>query len=189
MYLKPDELLAEASDLYYRRQVDPNAKMTDKMARMMLLIANNLITSRAFIKLNETVIKDDLISDAMCNIVQRAGRFNPEITKSAFAFFTQCIYFSFLNTLKRERKYMLTKMSALRMNVLELPFATLKEEFGEDFARAIIKDLQPPDTKRSVFLKEGGTLTARRNRFKRKPLSELFYRTLDSMWAMELWID
>jgi hypothetical protein len=189
-YVDKDEILAEAMDLSARRKLDKLAPMSDKMARMIMLICDNVMNLHKFqtaLK-NMPWVRDELVSEALCNIVQRAGNFDPNIKKNAFSFFTSCVYFSFIIALKRERKNMLIKMTAYRQNLSALEYDELKSEFGEDIARAIMKDLEKPE-KKSAFIGQGGTLTARRNRFKRKPLSDLWERNLSDLWDMELWID
>ena len=186
-YLKNADILLEAVDYSARKKLNPDARMTDKMARMLLAICNNLVTSKFFNRYQK--LHGDMIGDAMTNLVRRSHNFDVEKSKSAFSFFTAAIFFSFLGTLKQERKHLRIKMTGYRKGLEQKEFAEVSEIVGEEFAADIMKDIRVDGEKKSDFLKRGGTLTARRNRFNKKPLSDYWDREIGSLYDIELWID
>ena len=184
-YLKNEDILREAESYTARKKIDPNARMTHDMAKMLLSICQNLVTSKFFNKYQK--VHDDMIGDAMANLVRRSHNFDVTKSKSAFSFFTAAIFFSFLGTLKQERKHLRIKMTGYRKGLENI--ADISEIVGEEYANDIIKDIRNETEKKSDFLKRGGTLTARRNRFNKKPISDYYEREIGSLYDIELWID
>ena len=68
--------------------------VTNYIGECFLKIANHLAYRPNFI--NYT-FRDDMISDGVENCLQYMDNFNPEKSKNPFAYFTQIIYYAFIN--------------------------------------------------------------------------------------------
>ena len=80
--------------------------ISDKLARMLMLIAEKFSYHRYFIGYS---YKEDMIADALVNLAERALLFDPEKSKNPFGYYTQAIYRSFRQFTLSERDERIVK--------------------------------------------------------------------------------
>lgn len=76
-------------------------KITDKLARMLLLLTDRYSRKANF---NGYSYREDMVSAALINLCQNALKFNPEKSSNPFAFYTTAIKNSFLQFMIDEKK-------------------------------------------------------------------------------------
>jgi len=76
-------------------------KMTDKLARMLMLLVDRYSRRPNF---NGYSFKQDMVSEALVNLVQNALKFDPAKSSNPFAFYTTAIHHSFLQYMNGEKK-------------------------------------------------------------------------------------
>jgi hypothetical protein len=96
VYLRNKDLLAETIASL------ETGVMSDKLARMLMLL-----TDRYGKKLNWVNYSylTDMKAYAMLMLVKTWTSFNPEKSQNAFAFYTQCVYHSFIQYLNSEKRH------------------------------------------------------------------------------------
>ncbi len=77
-------------------------RVTPELAEMFLKIATRYSMSKNFAHLS--AIRDDMISNAVLNLLQNGLKFNPEKSSNPFSYTTQCCYHSFLMVIAEEKK-------------------------------------------------------------------------------------
>ena len=114
-YVNNKEFLADLE--VYIAQVN-RAKLNDKeppqipryIGECFLKIANHLSYKPNFVNY---MFKDDMICDGIENCVRYIHNFNPEKSKTPFAYFTQIIYYAFLRRISQEKKQLEIKNKIL----------------------------------------------------------------------------
>ncbi len=76
--------------------------MTDKLARMILLLAEKYSHHHWFIGYS---YREDMVADAVLNLVGSALKFNPEKSNNPFGYYTIAIQRSFMHYLHVEKKH------------------------------------------------------------------------------------
>lgn len=79
----------------------------------------SLIAERLAMKPNFSgyTYKDEMIADAILNCITYLHNFNPEKTQNPFSYFTQFCYYSFIRTIKAEKKQAYVKYKMIeKMN-------------------------------------------------------------------------
>lgn len=76
--------------------------ISDKLGKMLLMLATKYSLRPNFINYS---FREDMISEAMVDLSKNALKFNPEKSNNPFAFYTTCIYHSFIGFLNAERKH------------------------------------------------------------------------------------
>jgi hypothetical protein len=77
-------------------------RVTPELAEMFLKIATRYSMSKNYAHLSS--IRDDMISNAVLNLLQNGLKFNPEKSSNPFSYTTQCCYHSFLMVIAEEKK-------------------------------------------------------------------------------------
>lgn len=77
-------------------------RLTENLGRMLLILAHNYASKHNFA--NYT-FRDDMESQAVTQIVFTWRNFDPTKSNNPFAFFTQCIFHSFIHYLSKEKKH------------------------------------------------------------------------------------
>ena len=76
-------------------------QISNYLGECILKIANHLSYRPNFI--NYTY-REEMISDGIENCLQYIDRFDPEVSKNPFSYFTQIIYFAFVRRITKEKK-------------------------------------------------------------------------------------
>jgi hypothetical protein len=77
----------------------------------LLQIANHLSTKFNF---RSYTFKEEMISDGIETCIKYMYNFDPEKSSNPFSYFTQIIYFAFLNRIKREKMQLYIKQKSLQ---------------------------------------------------------------------------
>jgi len=97
----PKYYLTNADLLPAVLEAKERGKMTDKLARMLMLLTDRYSRKANF---NGYSFREDMVSAALVNLVQNALKFNPEKSSNPFAFYTTSIKNSFLQYMLDEKK-------------------------------------------------------------------------------------
>lgn len=92
--------------------------MPEYIVYSIMSIPENLISKSNF---NGYTFKEDMISDAIENILKYCRNFDPEKSKNPFAYFTQIAYYAFVRRILKEKQQ------------TQIKYKLLKEKFGEEF--------------------------------------------------------
>jgi hypothetical protein len=84
----------------------------DYIARCILMIAEKLSRKPNFY--NYT-FREDMVGDAVKNCILYIDNFDPGISKNPFAYFTQIIYYAFIQRINKERKQLYVKYKSTEM--------------------------------------------------------------------------
>ena len=93
-----------------REEEKPRPSVPNYIGECFLKIANHLSYKPNFVKY---MFKDDMICDGIENCVRYIANFNPEKSKTPFAYFTQIIYYAFLRRISQEKKQLEIKNKIL----------------------------------------------------------------------------
>lgn len=120
-YIDNDKLLIEMTKYAkemkeYKQNCTSNPemkspRMTEYVGSCILKIAERLSSRPNFCGYT---YKDEMVSDGVENAMMYSHNFNPEISKNAFAYLTQIIYFAFLRRISKEKEQFYTKMKLVR---------------------------------------------------------------------------
>jgi hypothetical protein len=120
-YIDNDKLLIEMTkyakemkEYKQNREANPEMKsprMTEYVGSCILKIAERLSSRPNFCGYT---YKDEMVSDGVENAMMYSHNFNPEISKNAFAYLTQIIYFAFLRRISKEKEQFYAKMKLVR---------------------------------------------------------------------------
>lgn len=120
-YIDNDKLLIEMTkyakemkEYKQNREANPDMKsprMSEYVGSCILKIAERLSSRPNFCGYT---YKDEMVSDGVENAMMYSHNFNPEISKNAFAYLTQIIYFAFLRRISKEKEQFYTKMKLVR---------------------------------------------------------------------------
>jgi hypothetical protein len=75
--------------------------VTPELAEMFLKVVQRYSLSKNYAHLGH--IKDDMIAEAMLNLIKNGLKFNPEKSKNVFSYITTCAYHSFLNVIAEDK--------------------------------------------------------------------------------------
>lgn len=102
-------------------------KMSDKLAMMLMTLTKKYANRPCFVGYS---YREDMISEALTNLVQNALKFNPEKSSNPFAYYTTCINSSFLQYLNFEKKHRKIR-DELLIEVGENPSFAFQEEYRQ----------------------------------------------------------
>lgn len=74
-------------------------RVSDYIGESIMLIAKNLANKHQFFYY---YYKEDMVMDAVCDMLKAVDKFDPNRTQNPFAFFTQSCYFAFINRINKE---------------------------------------------------------------------------------------
>lgn len=89
-----------------KQEGKPRPVIPDYIARCIMMIAEKLSRKPNFY--NYT-FREDMVGDAIKNCILYIDNFDPGISKNPFAYFTQIIYFAFIQRINKERKQLYVK--------------------------------------------------------------------------------
>ena len=84
----------------------PRPMIPDYIARCIMMIAEKLSRKPNFYSYT---FREDMVGDAIKNCILYIENFDPSIGKNPFAYFTQIIYFAFIQRINKERKQLYVK--------------------------------------------------------------------------------
>jgi len=105
-------------------------KVTDELARMLMLMARKLATKSNFAGYSYV---DDMVSDALVDLMRTALKFDHERFDNPFAYYTTCITRSFLGYLGQEKKHRRIR-DAILVEIGSSPSQSYQDEMKTEFA-------------------------------------------------------
>lgn len=63
--------------------------------------------------------RDDMVLDAIASCVRAFGNFDPDRGTSPLSYFTQCVHYSFIGTISKEKKMLYTKVQMIKEGAQE----------------------------------------------------------------------
>ncbi len=122
-YVDPKEFYREMCDFYETHKNLPKGerppKIPDSIGRKLMLICERLSYSRQFIS---SPHREEMVQDAIVTCVSYIRNFDPSVSTSAFSYFTQLAYYSFIQRAGKEKKEFLTKVEFVQNNFVEEMF-------------------------------------------------------------------
>lgn len=93
-----------------RKKENPDEKIPEFIGICLQKIAQKIASMPIFCGYP---FREDLIAEAVFTSLKYLHCFNPEKSKNPFSYFTRVIYFSFLQIIKREKRYISIKNKAI----------------------------------------------------------------------------
>jgi len=90
----------------------PRPVIPEYIARCIMMIADKLSRKPNFY--NYT-FREDMVGDAIKNCILYIDNFDPSISRNPFAYFTQIIYYAFIQRIQKERKQLYVKYKSTEM--------------------------------------------------------------------------
>jgi DNA-directed RNA polymerase specialized sigma24 family protein len=109
-YVNNATLLKEMREYKDRKKHDPNHRVPESIGKAVYQIATNLARSSNFAGYT---FREEMVGDAIENVMLYIDNFDPEKSQNAFAYFTQICYYAFLRRIKEERKHVYTRFKAM----------------------------------------------------------------------------
>lgn len=86
----------------------PKPRIPEEAGKNLLLIAQNMLNKSWFMAYTP-LFKEEMLGDALENVIQYFDNFSPRVGKNPFAYFSQIIYYAFKRRIEREKKQLYTK--------------------------------------------------------------------------------
>ena len=109
--------------------------LSNYIGECFLLIARNFSNRPNFIAYSH---KDEMLADAIENCVTAAHKFDPEISKNPFSYFTQITFFAFLRRIIAEKKQQEIKYRIIE----ECDIASLIDPEDDDMVRYLSENIR-----------------------------------------------
>ena len=85
---------------------DKKPVIPDYIAKCIMMIADKLSRKPNFASYS---FRDEMVGDAIKNCIMYIDNFNPTISQNPFAYFTQIIYYAFIQRIQKEKKQLYVK--------------------------------------------------------------------------------
>ena len=90
----------------------PRPVIPEYIAKCIMMIAEKLSRKPNFYSYT---FREDMVGDAIKNCILYIDNFDPSISRNPFAYFTQIIYFAFIQRIQKERKQLYVKYKSTEM--------------------------------------------------------------------------
>ncbi|MCX8008342.1 MAG: hypothetical protein N3A54_01420 [Patescibacteria group bacterium] len=101
-YVNNEDFLKKLKAFRSNKKKGLVSRIPDEIAEIIHSIAVSLARSPKF---NGYTYKEEMISDAVLNCLEKIDNFSPRKSNNPFAYFTQIIYFAFIRRIKGENKH------------------------------------------------------------------------------------
>jgi hypothetical protein len=102
----------------------PRPRIPDSAGKILMMIAQRYSLRPNF---RNYPFRDDMVLQAIEAAVKAFPSFNAELYSNPLAYFTQCIHFSFIGTITKEKKMLYTKVKMIQEGGLDF-FDTLEHD-------------------------------------------------------------
>jgi len=116
----------------------PEPQPPPYISECVLAIPNNLASKGNF---SGYSFREDMVGDAVENIIQYYRNFDPAKSKNPFAYLTQFAYYAFIRRIVRERKQSYIKHKLVQNNIL-LDSIITQDHDDADYQVSIMETLQ-----------------------------------------------
>ena len=90
----------------------PRPVIPEYIAKCIMMIAEKLSRKPNFYSYT---FREDMVGDAIKNCILYIDNFDPSISRNPFAYFTQIIYYAFIQRIQKERKQLYVKYKSTEM--------------------------------------------------------------------------
>lgn len=125
----------------------PNPRVTDFVGKCLMDIANNLSMKHYF---RNYPFRENMIGEAIIHMLKNVDGFDINVTKNPFSYFTQTAYYSFIDTIKFEKRLLATKFKATMFKIAVQDVS----EHDEDYNTLIAEENMPDVGYMSDFLRD-----------------------------------
>lgn len=132
-YVDPEQFLQDMLVFRQQRQIDPNCRIPDSIAKAILLIGKNVVKHPKFMKFKP--IRDDMSSQAVENCIRYINNWNPEFGKP-FGYFSTIAFYACLKVIGDEKFEYLKRHEIARRHGIETLFEEALKN-GSDNLEAI----------------------------------------------------
>jgi hypothetical protein len=142
-YVDNSKLLVSFLEWYDKKKIaeeqgKPEPEPPRYISECIILIPTRLASKGNFAGYS---FRDDMIGDAVENLVQYYRNFDPEKSKNPFAYFTQISYYAFLRRILKEKKQSYVKHKLLQNSEI-LDSIITQDHDNEDYRISIVETLQ-----------------------------------------------
>ena len=121
-----------------KKDGSPPPQISEYLGECFMKIAQRLSYRPNFI--NYTY-REEMISDGIENCLQYIDRFDPEVSKNPFSYFTQIIYFAFVRRITKEKKQQSIKEKLLKESDIEHRIAVQAHDDERDYQQQFVEML------------------------------------------------
>lgn len=114
----------------YKQRGEPRPKVPEYIGYAIYSIANRLASKSNFA--NYTY-RDDMVADGIETCIRYVDRFDPSKSEKPFAYFTQIIYYAFLQRIHKEKKHSYIKHKMLENSILMNTLVDIGNEESQQF--------------------------------------------------------
>lgn len=142
-YVDNNKLYQSILEWYEKRKTAAESGLTEPQPPKYLSECIVLIPTRLASKGNFSgySFKEEMIGDAVENIIQYFRNFDPEKSKNPFAYFTQIAYYAFLRRIIREKRQSYIKHKMIQNSVILDSIITQDHDDG-DYHVSIVETMQ-----------------------------------------------
>ena len=138
-YVDKVTFLNDIREYHKRKKDNPDEPIPEYSANALLQIANKMANRPNFIGYS---YRQDMVSDGVYVCLKYFDKFNPDLsTFNPFGYFSQCIWFAFLQRIAKEKKQTMIKSKILASAAFE-SFALQHMDNDEDFKNSFTEFLQ-----------------------------------------------
>lgn len=135
-YVNNKELLQHLIDYKSRKYKNPNEQIDDYIAKSIIAIAEKYASRPNF---SGYTYKDDMIADAVENVLRYIDNFDPQKSQNPFAYITQICHFAFLRKIRDEKTATYVRFKSIQKHFFEDKLAEIQDidhttEDGTDFS-------------------------------------------------------
>ena len=138
-YVDKVEFINDIKEYHKRKKDNPNEPIPDYSAKAILQIANKIANRPNFIGYS---YRGDMVSDGVYVCLKYFDKFDPDLaTQNPFGYFSQVIWYAFLQRIAKEKKQTMIKSKILASAAFE-SFALQHMDTDEDFKNSFTEFLQ-----------------------------------------------
>lgn len=137
-YVDKDEFLADISAYQARKLINPDEQIPSYSAIAIKKMAEKIGNRPNFIGYS---YKDDMVSDGIYVCLKYFDKFNPAKSQNPFGYFSQCIWFAFLQRIAKEKKQTAIRSKILASSAFDM-FEVQDQDLDADFHNSYTTFLQ-----------------------------------------------
>ena len=154
-YVNKEKFLEDIRAYQARKAKNPDEQIPEYSAMCIMKIAQKVSNRPNFIGYS---YKADMISDGIYVCLKYFDKFNPEIGTNPFGYFTQCIWFAFLQRIAKEKKQQQIRGKIIAQTPFEL-FDLQDQDLDENFRHSYNEFLQEHNYVDEAITKKKSKLT------------------------------
>lgn len=134
-----EALVKRKSDIEHAIANDlPPPRVNDFVGKCLMDIANNLSMKHYF---RNYPFRENMVGEAIVHMLRNIDGFNIAITKNPFSYFTQTAYYSFIDTIKSEKRELATKFKATMQKIAVQDVSDHDEDYNTLIAEENMPDV------------------------------------------------